>query len=177
MGQKVGAALCPLFFWGGGLGPHLTQCGLSQGLPPYQMSSWSIQPKIGVGLCPYGRAELGPPSNTMWPRPRPTSEPSFIVIHPAVWPQWAYTNVTDRTAQTDNRPIANGRPKTAIWSKTNECSVVCCFSASVRNVCRLPRLRPLSGAQDKLADCLIFATRSRLYLTHYQLFIPKEASW
>jgi len=25
--------------------------------------------------------------------------PSFILIHPAVWPQ--YTNVTDRTGQTD----------------------------------------------------------------------------
>ena len=39
----------------------------------------------------------GSPSNTMWPGPRPTSIPSGILIHPAVWPQ--YTNVTDRTAQ------------------------------------------------------------------------------
>ena len=30
----------------------------------------------------------------MWPGPRPTSVPSFILIHPTVWPQ--YTNVTDR---------------------------------------------------------------------------------
>jgi len=27
-----------------GLGPHLTQCRLGRGLPPYQVSSWSIQP-------------------------------------------------------------------------------------------------------------------------------------
>jgi len=28
----------------GKLGPHLTQCGRGQGLPPCQVSSWSIQP-------------------------------------------------------------------------------------------------------------------------------------
>jgi len=28
----------------GRLGPHLTQCGLGRGLPPYQVASWSIQP-------------------------------------------------------------------------------------------------------------------------------------
>ena len=26
------------------LGPHLTQCRLGRGLPPYQVASWSIQP-------------------------------------------------------------------------------------------------------------------------------------
>ena len=31
---------CPVW----GLGPHLTQCGRGQGLPPCQVSSWSIQP-------------------------------------------------------------------------------------------------------------------------------------
>ena len=41
----------------------------------------------------------GSPSNTMWPGPRPTCMPSFILIHPTVWPQ--YTNVTDRTYRTD----------------------------------------------------------------------------
>ena len=33
----------------------------------------------------------------MWPGPRPTCIPSFILISPTVWPQ--YTNVTDRTGQ------------------------------------------------------------------------------
>jgi len=44
-----------------------------------------------VPLCLWG---AGSPSNTVWPGPRPTSMPSFIWIHPTVWPQ--YTNVTDR---------------------------------------------------------------------------------
>jgi len=47
-------------------------------------------PKTGGGLCPlFGGA--GSQSNTMWPGLRPTSVPSGILIHPAVWPQqtWA----------------------------------------------------------------------------------------
>ena len=34
-GRKVGAVP----HWGEGLGPHLTQCGLGRGLPPYQVAS------------------------------------------------------------------------------------------------------------------------------------------
>jgi len=42
-GRKVGDCCAP-FRWGE-LGPHLTQCSLGRGLPPYQLaSSWSIQP-------------------------------------------------------------------------------------------------------------------------------------
>jgi len=49
------------------LGPHLTQCGLSRGLPLYQVASWSIQPfghnkhgpKIG-GCATFVWGELGP---------------------------------------------------------------------------------------------------------------------
>jgi len=41
MGRKVGAAV-PLSV--GELGPHLTQCRLDRGLPPYQVESSSIQP-------------------------------------------------------------------------------------------------------------------------------------
>jgi len=40
MGQNWG--VCP--FWEGELGPHLTQCGRCRGLPPCQVSFWSIQP-------------------------------------------------------------------------------------------------------------------------------------
>ena len=47
------------------------------------------------GLCPFWGGRSGSPSNTLWPGLRPTSVPSFILIHPTVWPQ--YTNVTDRT--------------------------------------------------------------------------------
>jgi len=35
IGRKLGAV--PLFF--GGTGPHLTQCRLGRGLPPYQVAS------------------------------------------------------------------------------------------------------------------------------------------
>ena len=43
----------------------------------------------GGGCAPWGGA--GSASNTMLPGPRPTSIPSGILIHPAVWPQqtWA----------------------------------------------------------------------------------------
>jgi len=79
----------------------------------YQVEPWSIKPfghnrygpKIG-GCAPLGE-EAGSPFNTMWPGPRPTSMPSFILIHPTVWPQ--YTNVADRTEA--NR-FTNGRTKT-----------------------------------------------------------------
>jgi len=37
-GPKMGRGCC------GGLGPHLTQCGLGRGLPLHQVASWSIQP-------------------------------------------------------------------------------------------------------------------------------------
>ena len=46
-----------------------------------------------VGYVPLFRG-AGSPSNTVWPRPRSTSVPSFILIHPTVWPP--YTNVADR---------------------------------------------------------------------------------
>jgi len=61
--------------------------------------------KLGRGLCPFGGGRAGSPSNTMWPGPRPTCMPSFVLIRPTVWPQ--YTNVTDRQ---DKGPIAYGKP-------------------------------------------------------------------
>jgi len=62
--------------------------------------------KLG-GCVPLGGGGGGSPSNTMWPGPRPTCMPSFILIHPTTWPQ--YINVTDRqdgTDRQDNGPIA-----------------------------------------------------------------------
>ena len=48
------------------------------------------------------------PSNTLWPGPRPTCMPSFILMRPTVWPQCA--NVTDRqTGQTGQRTDSIGR--------------------------------------------------------------------
>ena len=46
------------------------------------------------GCCAPFWEGAGSPSKTMWPRSRPACMPSFILIHPTVWPQC--TNVTDR---------------------------------------------------------------------------------
>jgi len=43
-------------------------------------------PKEGWVAVPLSRS-AGNPSNTMWPAPMSTSEPSGVFIHPAVWPQ------------------------------------------------------------------------------------------
>jgi len=67
--------------------------------------------KLGWLTCPFGGRGAGSPSNTMWPWPRPTCMPSFILIRPTVWPQC--TNVTDRqdrTDRTDNGLKAYGEP-------------------------------------------------------------------
>jgi len=39
--EKLGGGCCTV---GDELGPHLTQCCLGRGPPPYQVVSWSIQP-------------------------------------------------------------------------------------------------------------------------------------
>jgi len=88
------------------MNPHLTQSRLGQVLPANQVAPWSLQlfghnrngPKIGAPP-PLGGGGAGSPPNTMWPGQRPTCMPSFILIHPTVWPQ--YTNVTDKTRQTE----------------------------------------------------------------------------
>ena len=80
------------------LGPHLTQCcpGQGQGLPSYQVASWSMQPfghnrqglKIGGALPSFWSGGAGSPSNTtMSLGSKPTSIPSGIMIHSAVWAQ------------------------------------------------------------------------------------------
>jgi len=70
-GLKSGGPLCP--FLRGGTGPYLTQCLLGQGLPPYQVASWSIQPfghnwlgrKVGAAICPFPWRSWSL-SKTMW---------------------------------------------------------------------------------------------------------------
>ena len=62
----------------------ITPVDIHESSLPY--SSWgSADVPLSVGAL-----ELGP-HLTMWPQPRPTSVPSGILIHPAVWPQqtWA----------------------------------------------------------------------------------------
>ena len=86
MGQKLGGGCVP--FCVGELGPHLAQCGLGRGLLPYRVAFSSIQPfgHNTHGPKTRGRAPFrGPRHNVAGPRP--TSVPSVILIHPAVWPQ------------------------------------------------------------------------------------------
>jgi len=87
-----------------GLGSHLTQSPLGWGLPPYQVTKCQWHPdacsrltttevgwKLGRGLCPlFGRVERGP-HLTKSLGLRPSSIPSGILIHAAIWPQqiWA----------------------------------------------------------------------------------------
>ena len=102
-GPKSGGGCCAPYH-GGELGPNLTQCHLGQGLPPWhpdpcsRLATTDIDLKVGAA----GSLLLGSwvSSNTMWPRPRPTSVPSgtLTLIHPTIWPQ--YTNVTDRQDRT-----------------------------------------------------------------------------
>jgi len=95
---KIGG-LSPLF-GEGELGCHPTQS--IAWAKAYLHTKWHLNPyshlvitdvgrKLGAVLLWVGGA--GSPSNTMWPGPRPIRMPSFILIHPTVWPQ--YTNVTD----------------------------------------------------------------------------------
>ena len=58
--------------------------------------------KVGAASSFFGGVES--PSNTTWPGPRPGSMPSFILIHPTVWPQ--SPSVTDRVDRQDKGPIA-----------------------------------------------------------------------
>ena len=94
MGRKLGA----LPFFGEGAGSHLTQSRLDWGLPPYQVASWCIQPfghnkngpKIQGALPPFWGGFWGGeqgPHLTQSPGPRPTSVPSGILIHAAIWLQ------------------------------------------------------------------------------------------
>ena len=77
------------------------------GPPPTSVptSKWLIDPSSHLGTTDMGHklggcAPLGGAgslSNTMWPWPSPTSMPSFILIHPTVWPQrYRQTDGLDR---------------------------------------------------------------------------------
>jgi len=90
-GPKIGEGLSPIFWEG--MGSHRTQSPLGWGLPPYQVASWRIQPfgynrnglKIGEGAPPPFLEGAGSPSNTKSHGLRPTSTPSTILIHFALW--------------------------------------------------------------------------------------------
>jgi len=55
---------------------------------PAVCPQWILAENWGCGCAPLAERELSrSPSNTMLPRLRPTSVPSDILIHAAVWPQ------------------------------------------------------------------------------------------
>jgi len=202
-GSLIQSALWPLLTWAEswGLCPlfgereldlHLTQCRLSRGLPPCQVTSWSIQlfghnrygPIIGgLRLCPFAGGGTRSPPNTMWPLPRLTHTPSFILIRPTVWPQ--YTNVTDRqTGQTDRTgqrsdstgrtDFTNGHPKTRNPCKSD---VAVAFqvhysaegkSSPILGRCGLTfvplQLKTRSTGADEAGTQNIFSNRGRMTL-------------
>jgi len=63
----------------------------------------------------------GSPSNTMWPGPRPTCRPGYILIHRTVWLQ--YTKVTDRQTDRQDRQRSDSIGRTVFTR-----DVVCCIA-------------------------------------------------
>jgi len=92
MGRKRGGAAVLL---SRELGPRLIYSLAWADLLSYKAAYSSIQPfghnrhgpKFGWGECAFFLGVAGSTSNTMSRRPRPTSVPSGILIHAAVWPQ------------------------------------------------------------------------------------------
>jgi len=82
-----------------GMGAHLTQSRLGWGLSPcqvYHLDPYSRLATINMGRklggsAPFLGRGAGSPSNTKLPGPRPSSIPSGILIHAAIWPQQIWT--------------------------------------------------------------------------------------
>ena len=87
MGRKFGGC-APLGDWE--LGPHLTQCGQERGPPVCHVDPSSRLATIDIGLklegfAPFWGGGAGSPSSTKSIGPRPTSIPSGILIHVAIF--------------------------------------------------------------------------------------------
>jgi len=79
--------------------------------------------------------------NTMWPGLRPTCVPSFILIHPNVWPR--YTNVTDVTGQTDRqRSDSIGSTVLQTVDRKTVCPMLSDRCRSVCAVCNVGAVQP-----------------------------------
>jgi len=103
MGRKVGAVV-PLS--GGGSWVPIYH-SVAWATEAYLRTKWHLDPssrlatidmgiKVGLlcsffGELDFIEGDAGSPSNTMSSGPRPTSLPSGILIHPAVWPQQTWT--------------------------------------------------------------------------------------
>jgi len=82
--------------------------------PSSHLATTDVDQKLGAH--PFWGRGAGSPSNTMWLEPKPTCMPSFIMILPAIWPQ--YTNVTDR--QDRQRYDSIGRTVLQMVAQKNE---------------------------------------------------------
>jgi len=87
--------------------PHV---GRGLATEAYLRTKWHLDPcsrlatiDVGqkLGAPPLWVKGAGSPCSIMWPGPRPTCMPSFILIRPTVRPQC--TNVTDRQDRTDRQ--------------------------------------------------------------------------
>ena len=111
----------------GELRSHLTQRRLGRCL--YLRTKWHFDPfsrlaTIDMGLkfsgeelCTFFLGGTGCLSNTKSPGPRPTCMPSFILIHPTVWPQ--YLNVKSQGKNIMVCPITSGDHKQTTGWKYN----------------------------------------------------------
>jgi len=99
-------------FWEGELGPHPAQCGLGHLDSSSRLATIDMDRKLG-GYVPFLGRGAGSPSNTMSLGLRPTSVPSGILIHPAIWLQqiWAENWGLCPVGQ-GNGPIAEGELQT-----------------------------------------------------------------
>ena len=82
----------------------------------YLPTKWHLDPSRHLATTDTGRklvgGAAGSPSNSVAPGPGPTCKPSFILIHPTLWPE--YTNLSHRqTHRTDNGPTAYGEKTVA----------------------------------------------------------------
>ena len=92
MGRKE-EAVVPLSW--GELGPHLTMWPGPRPIGAYLHTKWHLDTSSRLATTDMGRklwtvplfVGAGSPSDTVCPRPRPTTMPSFILIHPTVWSQ------------------------------------------------------------------------------------------
>jgi len=110
---------CPLFFGGGELSPHLTQCRLVGGLPPYQ---WHLNPysrlattdmgrKLAGGLCPlFFLGEAGAPFLTQCDRGQDKDRQKNGPIR-----FWATVCKTVRPMLSDRCPVLSCVSVTLVW--------------------------------------------------------------
>jgi len=84
---------------------------------------------------PFLGREAGYPSITIWPGPRPTCVPSFVLIRPTVWPQ--YTNVTDRTDRQTDRQRTDSIGRTVLQTVAPKVILMSCKTSVYSTANRL----------------------------------------